>query len=111
MKKGIELESEIEGSGPVAQRGCTVTIRYSGYLHRCDAFQKQMTYTFKLGKREVIAGLDYAVEGMKVGGRRSVKVGPHLAYRTTGVPGSIPPNALLVFEIDWSLSKAGDLSR
>ncbi len=107
MKKGIELESEAEGSGPVAQRGCTVTIRYSGYLHRGDAFQKQMTYTFKLGKREVIAGLDYAVEGMKVGGRRRVKVGPHLAYRKTGVPGSIPPNALLVFEIELVAVEGG----
>ena len=100
MKKGIELESETVGSGPVAQRGCTVTIHYSGYLHRGDAFQKQMTYIFRLGKREVIAGLDYAVEGMKVGRRRRVKVSPHLAYRKTGVPGVIPPNALLVFEIE-----------
>ena len=100
MKKGIELESEAEGSGPAARRGCTVTIRYSGYLHRGDAFQKEMTYTFRLGKREVIAGLEYAVEGMKVGGRRRVKVGPHLAYRKTGVPGLIPPNALLVFDIE-----------
>jgi FKBP-type peptidyl-prolyl cis-trans isomerase len=107
VKKGIELESEAEGSGRVAQRGRTVTIRYSGYLHRGDAFQKQMTYTFKLGRREVIAGLDYAVEGMKVGGTRRVKVGPYLAYRETGVPGSIPPNALLVFEIELIAVEGG----
>ncbi len=99
-KKGVELESETVGSGPVAQRGCTVTLRYSGYLHRGDSFQKEMIYTFRLGKREVIAGLEYAVEDMKVGGRRRVKVSPHLAYRKAGIPGSIPPNALLVFEIE-----------
>jgi FKBP-type peptidyl-prolyl cis-trans isomerase len=107
MKKGVELESETEGSGPVAQRGCAVTIRYSGYLHRGDAFQKQMAYTFRLGKREVIAGLEYAVEGMKVGGRRRVKVSPHLAYRETGVPGLIPPNALLVFDIELVAVEGG----
>jgi FKBP-type peptidyl-prolyl cis-trans isomerase len=106
MRKGIEVETETEGTGPTARRGTTVTIRYSGYLHRGDAFQTDVTYEFTLGSRQVIAGLDYAVEGMKVGGRRRVKVGPHLAYREAGVPGSIPPNALLTFDIELLAVKA-----
>ena len=41
-----------------------------------------------------IAGLSWAVEGMRVGGRRRLRVGPHLAYREHGVPGVVPPNAI-----------------
>jgi FKBP-type peptidyl-prolyl cis-trans isomerase len=37
---------------------------------------------------------------MRVGGRRRLCVGPHLAYREKGVPGLIPPNAKAVFEVE-----------
>ncbi len=100
MRKGISLEAETEGTGAAAVKGSTVTLRYSGYLHRGDAFQKDLTCTFRLGRREVIAGLEYAVEGMRVGGRRRVQIAPHLAYREAGVPGVIPANALLTFDLE-----------
>lgn len=100
MHKGIRVEAETLGDGPLAEHGSTVTIRFSGFLHRGEALQTDQPVTFRLGSREVIAGLEYAVEGMRAGGRRRVKVAPHLAYRDTGVPGTIPPNALLILEIE-----------
>ena len=45
-------------------------------------------------------GLFYGVEGMRVGGKRRLRVAPHLAYREVGVPGVIPPNALVSVEIE-----------
>jgi FKBP-type peptidyl-prolyl cis-trans isomerase len=48
----------------------------------------------------MFAGLFYGVDGMRVGGRRRLRVAPHLAYREAGVPGVIPPNALLTVEIE-----------
>ncbi len=33
--------------------------------------------------------------GMRVGGFRKVRVSPHLAYRDRGLPGLIPPDAVL----------------
>jgi FKBP-type peptidyl-prolyl cis-trans isomerase len=44
--------------------------------------------------------LAWGVEGMRVGGRRRLRVGPYLAYRKNGVAGLIPPNAKLVFEVE-----------
>jgi FKBP-type peptidyl-prolyl cis-trans isomerase len=100
MNNGIRIVSEIEGAGPVATRGSTVSIRYLGRLNKGHVFQQSTDLTFKLGNREVIVGLEYAVEGMKAGGRRQVKVAPHLAYRDKGLPNSVPPNALLILDIE-----------
>jgi FKBP-type peptidyl-prolyl cis-trans isomerase len=100
MRKDIQIEDLRPGSGPTAERGHTVTIRYDGCLNRGDKFQENITATFRLGGREVIPGLAYGVEGMRVGGLRRVRVGPHLAYGAAGVPGIIPPNAVLIFEVE-----------
>ena len=99
MPKGVKVRDLRVGEGAVAGRGTTVTVRYDGFLRRGDRFQCT-TYTFNLSRREVIAGLRYGVEGMRVGGLRRLTVSPHLAYGATGVPGVIPPDAVLVFEVE-----------
>lgn len=99
-RPNVEILSESPGDGDLASRGSDVTIRYTGELHRGDVFQRDVVTTFRLGGRRVIAGLEYGVEGMRVGGTRVIRVPPHLAYRADGVPGVIPPNALLVFRIE-----------
>jgi FKBP-type peptidyl-prolyl cis-trans isomerase len=48
----------------------------------------------------MFAGLFYGVEGMRVGRTRRLRIAPHLAYRETGVPGVIPPNALVIVEVE-----------
>lgn len=100
MHKGIEIEEIRPGSGPTAERGQSVTIRYTGFLNHGDKFQENVTCTFRLGSREVISGLAHGVEGMRVGGRRRVRVSPHLGYGAAGVPGLIPANAVLIFEVE-----------
>ncbi len=37
---------------------------------------------------------------MRKGGVRKVKISAHLAYKDTGLPNLIPPNAALVYEIE-----------
>ena len=100
MRKGIEIEELSVGNGIRAERGKTVTIRYIGFLNRGDKFQENITCTLRVGSWEVIPGLSYGVEGMQVGGLRRVRVSPHLAYGTAGVPGLIPANAVLTFEVE-----------
>ncbi|NJN99224.1 MAG: FKBP-type peptidyl-prolyl cis-trans isomerase [Anaerolineales bacterium] len=100
MRKSIEIQDLRPGTGPTAGRGHAVTIYYTGFLNRGDKFQENITVTFRVGSREVIAGLSHGVEGMRVGGLRRVRVGPHLAYGSAGVPGVIPANAVLTFEVE-----------
>ena len=52
-----------------------------------------------MDRRSLVNGLFYGVEGMRVGGTRRLEIAPHLAYADRGVPGVVPPNAVLIAEI------------
>jgi FKBP-type peptidyl-prolyl cis-trans isomerase len=110
VRGGVEIESETPGEGAIAERGTTVVVRLDGYLNRGQRFQSGEVVTIELGCRHVIAGLEYGIEGMRVGGRRRLRIGSHLAYRDEGVPGKIPPNALLIYDVEL-LSVAAALTR
>jgi hypothetical protein len=53
----------------------------------------------RIDRRSLVNGLFYGVEGMRVGGMRRVEMAPHLAYGERGVPGIVPPNAVITAEI------------
>jgi FKBP-type peptidyl-prolyl cis-trans isomerase len=63
-------------------------------------FQRDVVISFAVGERNIIAGLSHGVEGMRVGGRRRLRVGPHIVYRDRGVPAIVPPNAKLTFDVE-----------
>jgi hypothetical protein len=105
-----------EGSGPAAASGHTITYNVRIFLNRGDevaineALAEQgiaddrirrdgdqilVDHISTLGKRQAIAGIEKALMGMRAGGFRKVRVSPHLAYRDRGVPGLIPPDAVL----------------
>lgn len=99
------------GTGAEATAGKTVSVHYTGWLYdesipnhhgtRFDSSRDRGTpFEFTLGAGQVIEGWDQGMEGMKVGGRRTLLI-PGLGYTTRsagGVP--IPPNTALVFDID-----------
>jgi FKBP-type peptidyl-prolyl cis-trans isomerase len=95
----VEFESDQPGTGDVAARGKKVVLRIKGSLRRGDVFMDRGE-SFRIGERVVIPGLEFGVEGMRVGGRRRIRVPPHLGYREAGVPGKIPANALLFFDLE-----------
>ena len=98
IASGIRGEDVKAGDGAVAERGCLVTVRWQCKLNRGEVVSES-TSSFRIGKREVIAGLERGVIGMRVGGIRRLRISPHLAYRDQPVPG-IPANSVLDFEVE-----------
>jgi FKBP-type peptidyl-prolyl cis-trans isomerase len=64
-----------------------------------DTVHEPVRLEHRIGSRRIIAGVEYALEGMREGGRRRVRVSPHLGYGERGVPDRVPANAVLICEI------------
>ena len=57
-------------------------------------------FVFTLSKNQVIAGWDKGVVGMKEGGKRTLIIPSRMAYGRRGSGRSIPPNSILLFDIE-----------
>ena len=101
---GLEYWDIKVGSGATAQRGQMVKVHYTGWLTSGKKFDSSVDhgqpFTFHLGGGEVIKGWDEGVEGMKVGGKRQLKIPPELAYGQRGYPPIIPPSSTLIFDVE-----------
>lgn len=102
---GLEIDDLVEGEGPAAAAGMTATVDYVGVSwstgDEFDAsWNRNDTFSFRLGAGEVISGWDQGVQGMKVGGRRRLTIPPDLGYGPFGAGGVIAPNETLIFVVD-----------
>jgi FKBP-type peptidyl-prolyl cis-trans isomerase FkpA len=101
---GLMIEDLTVGTGDLASAGQKVTVHYTGWLTDGTKFDSSKDrndpFAFPLGKRNVIAGWDEGVQGMRVGGVRKLTIPPALGYGARGAGGVIPPNATLVFEVE-----------
>jgi FKBP-type peptidyl-prolyl cis-trans isomerase len=92
------------GTGATATAGQRVTVHYTGTFENGVKFDsshdRSEPFLFKLGGGQVIAGWDEGVAGMKVGGKRRLTIPGNLGYGARGIPGAIPPNATLVFDVE-----------
>lgn len=111
--KVMELikKDTVVGEGREAEAGFNVTVHYTGWLYdpskpdgKGEKFDSSVDrrdpFVFFLGGGQVIQGWDEGVVGMKVGGKRTLIIPSHMAYGEYGAGGVIPPNAMLVFDVE-----------
>ena len=99
----------VTGTGKEATAGSTAVVNYTGWLYdpaapqqhgeKFDSSAGRAPFDFRLGAGQVIKGWDEGVQGMKVGGKRTLIVPAAMGYGDGGM-GPIPPNATLIFEVD-----------
>src|SRR6202167_303197 len=92
------------GNGEVAKEGSHVRVHYTGWLTSGNKLDSSVDagkrFDSTIGNGEVIKGWEEGVAGMKMGGKRQLRIPPDLAYGADGTPGGpIPPNATLIFDI------------
>jgi FKBP-type peptidyl-prolyl cis-trans isomerase FkpA len=101
---GLVIEDLVVGNGATANSGQQVSVHYTGWLQDGKKFDSSkdrgQPFMFSLGRGEVIRGWDEGVTGMKVGGKRKLTIPAELGYGSRGAGGVIPPNAILLFEVE-----------
>ena len=99
---GLQYWEMKVGTGAKAIPGETVRVHYIGWLTNGKKFDASLDkpFSFDLGSGQVIKGWDEGVAGMKVGGKRQLRIPPDLAYGANGYPGAIPANATLIFDVE-----------
>ncbi len=99
---GLQYEVLTEGSGASPSATDQVTVHYRGTLtdgtEFDSSYERGQPATFPLNR--VIAGWTEGVQLMNVGSKYRFTIPPNLAYGKRGVPGTIPPDATLVFEVE-----------
>ena len=99
--QGLAYQDTLIGTGDVAEKGKVLTVAYKGrMMSNGKQFDHGEGYSFKLGEGRVIPGWDQGLEGMKVGGKRTLRIPPSLAYGDRGAKGVIPPGAHIEFDCE-----------
>jgi FKBP-type peptidyl-prolyl cis-trans isomerase FkpA len=105
---GLQYEDTTGGEGAEATKGASVSVHYTGWLYK-DGEQgakfdssrdRNDPFEFSLGAGMVIKGWDEGVQGMKIGGQRTLIIPAALGYGARGAGGVIPPNATLKFDVE-----------
>jgi peptidylprolyl isomerase len=107
---GLQYIEITEGTGDLPAKGQTVSVHYTGTLESGKKFDssrdRNQAFEFQIGEGQVIKGWDEGLSTMKVGGRRKLIIPAELGYGARGAGGVIPPNAVLVFDVELLKIKA-----
>jgi peptidylprolyl isomerase len=105
---GLKFDDTVVGTGATPSSGQTCVMHYTGWLWvngaKTSKFDSSVDrgkpFEFPIGKGRVIKGWDEGVASMKIGGKRTLLIPPHLGYGDRGAGGVIPAGATLLFEVE-----------
>lgn len=117
-RRGIEQLEDEPGDGAPIERRRVYRVRLKMWLNRGEPVcwdrpwgmidravleddGSTLLTDLRIDRENLIAGLFQGIEGMRIGGRRKLRISPHLAYGGNGVAGRIPPDAAVVAEIEF----------
>jgi peptidylprolyl isomerase len=105
MPSGLYMKDITVGTGDrVAVNGAILRVHYTGWLSNGVEFDssrdENAPLEFTMGQGEVLRGWEEALTGMRVGGRRLIVLPAALGFGEGGLPGVVPPNATLVFDLE-----------
>ena len=98
---GLQIEMLVEGEGEAPNATDTVVVHYEGSLIDGTVFDSSIARgtPAEFGLNQVIRGWTEGLQLIKPGGKARLTIPSELGYGPGGV-GNIPPNAVLVFEVE-----------
>jgi FKBP-type peptidyl-prolyl cis-trans isomerase FkpA len=109
----LQTVDQTVGTGHVVRAGAWVVLHYTGWIFdptapdgkgaKFDSSRDRgESLSFLYGYKRALPGLEKGLEGMRVGGRRTILVPPKLSYDGIKypLPKDVPPRATLVFEVE-----------
>lgn len=102
---GVFYVKDKEGTGTAAANGKTVKVHYTGKLMKNgkkfdSSRDRGKPIEFELGKGMVIQGWEKGLTHFKEGGKGTLYIPSPLAYGSKGAGDMIPPDAILMFEVE-----------
>ncbi len=107
--KVLSVADAVPGSGPAAQAGDALVVKYYGEAWSTqtsfdsswtDGAKDQEFTVAPLGKAQVITGWNEGLIGAQAGSRRLLVIPPDQGYGSQGAGNSIGPNETLIFVVD-----------
>ena len=99
--QGLEYKDTVMGTGDAVEMGKVVAVAYKGRMMRDNVqFDQGEKFPFKVGQGRVMPGWEQGVIGMRVGGKRTLRIPPKLAYGDRWIKNTIPPNSHVEFDLE-----------
>lgn len=104
LASGLYYIETLEGTGDLPQAGDKVSVHYTGKLLDGTVFDasanRGVPFEFTLGVGQVIKGWDEGIALMKKGGKATLIIPSKLGYGSRAIPGVIPANSTLIFDVE-----------
>ncbi len=99
--KGTFVTIQKQGTGPQADSGKYVTVKYAGRVLATDSLFQTNSFTFQLGQGKVISGWDEGLEAFREGGKGTLYIPGFRAYGKNPPQGSpFRPFEALIFDVE-----------